>query len=296
MHALLQVMARMHGPRSEACVGLQSLQQYFASSPSHSAKRKDADDQAQPAGDVDSAQAAAGQQQAAADGAEQSANGAAAPQEPPTLEDLQAELNTQREASEGHAAEVRTKPSSCITEQPFTCRWSNTCPAGACTASLPVTMTFMLMYCTFLQAADMKDRLLRALAEMENLRERSARQIESNKQFAVQVPSRLGAVLWQVELQPLHGSVATLVIAECFGPGLQDDNPGIAHSAGLCQEPAGRGRQLGACGRSSACRGPAAEQQAASANTCKAPTHAAAGRADDRQPADSGKWSPAAAS
>jgi molecular chaperone GrpE len=56
------------------------------------------------------------------------------------VEGLQAELNTQREASEGHAAE----------------------------------------------AADMKDRLLRALAEMENLRERSARQIESNKQFAVQ--------------------------------------------------------------------------------------------------------------
>jgi molecular chaperone GrpE (heat shock protein) len=41
----------------------------------------------------------------------------------------------------------------------------------------------------------MKDRLLRALAEMENLRERSARQIESNKQFAVQVPSRLEAAL-----------------------------------------------------------------------------------------------------
>lgn len=34
----------------------------------------------------------------------------------------------------------------------------------------------------------MKDKLLRTLADMENLRERSARQIESNKQYAVQVP------------------------------------------------------------------------------------------------------------
>lgn len=33
----------------------------------------------------------------------------------------------------------------------------------------------------------MKDRLLRALADMENLRERFARQIDSNKQYAVQV-------------------------------------------------------------------------------------------------------------
>ena len=144
MHALLQALAHVHNPRSEACVGLQSLQQYFSSSPSHAAKRTEAADQAQPAGDVDSTQAAAGQQQPA-DGAEQSANGAAAPQEPPTVEGLQAELNTQREASEGHAAEVRTKPSSCITGQPFTCRWSNTCPAGACTASLPMTMTSLLM-------------------------------------------------------------------------------------------------------------------------------------------------------
>jgi hypothetical protein len=133
VHAVLQALARMHGPRSEACVGLQSLQQFFASSPSHAAKRNDAADQAQPAGDVDSAQAAAGQQQPA-DGAEQSANGAAAPQEPPTVEGLQAELNTQREASEGHAAEVRTQPSSCIAGQPFNCRWSNTCSAGACSA------------------------------------------------------------------------------------------------------------------------------------------------------------------
>ena len=112
MHAVLQALARMHGPRSEACVGPQSLQQFFASSTSHAAKRNEADDQAQPAGGVDSAQAAAGQQQAAGDGAEQSANGA--PQEPPTVEGLQAELNTQREASEGHAAEVSMQPSSCV--------------------------------------------------------------------------------------------------------------------------------------------------------------------------------------
>jgi molecular chaperone GrpE len=36
------------------------------------------------------------------------------------------------------------------------------------------------------QAAEMKDKLLRTLADMENLRERSARQIDSNKQYAVQ--------------------------------------------------------------------------------------------------------------
>mmetsp|Transcript_8481 Transcript_8481/g.25465 ORF Transcript_8481/g.25465 Transcript_8481/m.25465 type:complete len:287 (+) Transcript_8481:132-992(+) len=35
-------------------------------------------------------------------------------------------------------------------------------------------------------SAEMKDQVLRTLADMENLRERSARQIESNKQFAVQ--------------------------------------------------------------------------------------------------------------
>lgn len=33
----------------------------------------------------------------------------------------------------------------------------------------------------------MKDKLLRTLADMENLRERSARQIDTNKQYAVQV-------------------------------------------------------------------------------------------------------------
>ncbi len=38
-----------------------------------------------------------------------------------------------------------------------------------------------------LQVADSKDQVLRTLADMENLRERSARQIETNKQFAVQV-------------------------------------------------------------------------------------------------------------
>lgn len=36
------------------------------------------------------------------------------------------------------------------------------------------------------QVADSKDQVLRTLADMENLRERSARQIETNKQFAVQ--------------------------------------------------------------------------------------------------------------
>ena len=38
-----------------------------------------------------------------------------------------------------------------------------------------------------LQVADSKDQVLRTLADMENLRERSARQIDTNKQFAVQV-------------------------------------------------------------------------------------------------------------
>jgi hypothetical protein len=59
----------------------------------------------------------------------------------------------------------------------------------------------------------MKDRLLRALAEMENLRERSARQIESNKQFAVQVPPRLVAALWRLWIHFLHEDFATLMMA-----------------------------------------------------------------------------------
>lgn len=48
----------------------------------------------------------------------------------------------------------------------------------------------------------MKDRLLRALADMENLRERSARQIDSNKQYAVQVRPPFAAQL-PVPLLPL---------------------------------------------------------------------------------------------
>ena len=38
-----------------------------------------------------------------------------------------------------------------------------------------------------LQVERSKDQVLRTLADMENLRERSARQIDTNKQFAVQV-------------------------------------------------------------------------------------------------------------
>jgi hypothetical protein len=58
----------------------------------------------------------------------------------------------------------------------------------------------------------MKDRLLRALAEMENLRERSARQIESNKQFAVQVPSWLRLIA-ESRASFLLASVVALTMA-----------------------------------------------------------------------------------
>ena len=58
----------------------------------------------------------------------------------------------------------------------------------------------------------MKDRLLRALAEMENLRERSARQIEVNKQFAVQVPSCL-RLLAESGVSLLLASVVALTMA-----------------------------------------------------------------------------------
>jgi hypothetical protein len=103
----------MCGPRSEVCSGLQSLQQWFSSSTPRAAKGSHADDPAQPENGGNSTQAPPGQQQsqhAAASGAEQSTNGAAAPQAQPTVEGLQAELHMQREASEGHAAEVRMQP------------------------------------------------------------------------------------------------------------------------------------------------------------------------------------------
>lgn len=93
----------MHGAHAEACTGLQCLQQLFSSSSPHTAKR---DSQAQPAGAADSTQAPPDQQHPAAHGGEQAGNGAAAQQEPPTIEGLQAELDSQRAASEGHAAEV----------------------------------------------------------------------------------------------------------------------------------------------------------------------------------------------
>jgi hypothetical protein len=105
-----QELVGLPGPRSETCSGLQSLQQWFSTSTPHAAKGAHGNDEAQPAHGSSSAQAPAGQQQsqhAAADSAE-TANDAAAPQEPPTIEGLQAELDTQREASEGHAAEVCT--------------------------------------------------------------------------------------------------------------------------------------------------------------------------------------------
>lgn len=38
-----------------------------------------------------------------------------------------------------------------------------------------------------LQVDEMKDKLLRTLADMENLRDRTERQIAANKQFAIQV-------------------------------------------------------------------------------------------------------------
>jgi molecular chaperone GrpE (heat shock protein) len=37
------------------------------------------------------------------------------------------------------------------------------------------------------QAKQAKDQLLRSLADMENLRQRSAQQIDTNRKFAVQV-------------------------------------------------------------------------------------------------------------
>lgn len=41
-----------------------------------------------------------------------------------------------------------------------------------------------------LQIEEEKDRLLRALADLENLRERSARQAETTRKFALQVSRR----------------------------------------------------------------------------------------------------------
>ena len=43
----------------------------------------------------------------------------------------------------------------------------------------------------FLQAADLKDQLLRALADMENLRTRTRRDVDNAKQFAIQVRQQL---------------------------------------------------------------------------------------------------------
>ena len=48
-----------------------------------------------------------------------------------------------------------------------------------------------MLYCS-VQADDLKDRLLRTLADLENLRERTARTTAEAKQFAVQVGGRVG--------------------------------------------------------------------------------------------------------
>ena len=61
-----------------------------------------------------------------------------------------------------------------------------------------------------LQAEDLKDKLLRTLADMENLRERTARTSAETKQFAVQVGERgawaaSSACAWQSQgVLPLH--------------------------------------------------------------------------------------------
>ena len=47
----------------------------------------------------------------------------------------------------------------------------------------------------FLQSQDVKDKLLRALADMENLRERTARTTQEAKTFAVQVGGWVGGWL-----------------------------------------------------------------------------------------------------
>lgn len=101
-----QDFVSMHGAPAETCTRLQSLQQLFSSSAVHSAKKTDTGGQAQPAGAAGSTQAPPEPQQPAANGGEQPGNGAAAEQEPPSIEGLQAELDSQRAASEGHAAEV----------------------------------------------------------------------------------------------------------------------------------------------------------------------------------------------
>lgn len=45
------------------------------------------------------------------------------------------------------------------------------------------------------QAEDMKDRMLRSLADMENLRERTSRQLADNKKFAIQVGTAVALLL-----------------------------------------------------------------------------------------------------
>jgi hypothetical protein len=51
----------------------------------------------------------------------------------------------------------------------------------------PALMPCLLCCARYVQSEDMKDKLLRTLADMENLRERTARTAAEAKQYATQV-------------------------------------------------------------------------------------------------------------
>lgn len=66
------------------------------------------------------------------------------------------------------------------------------CPHTLC----PCRPTCVVTRCCHPQAEEMRDKLLRTLADMENLRERTARTTAETKQFAVQVGAWVGWVGW----------------------------------------------------------------------------------------------------
>ena len=65
--------------------------------------------------------------------------------------------------------------------------WTQGCPSAVRECPAELHCSSHIAVPVLAQADDLKDRLLRTLADMENLRERTARTTAEAKQFAVQV-------------------------------------------------------------------------------------------------------------
>lgn len=140
MHACAQDPAGLYAKPAEPDTGLQFLRQLFGTSACRGAAGSDANGQAQAASAASTSQPQQPQTEQPAGNAEgQPGNGAAAQQQPQTLEGLQAELDAQRAAVEQRAAEV------CIGGSCFDLRHKPAPDIGMCT-SIACNVRFAMVY------------------------------------------------------------------------------------------------------------------------------------------------------